>query len=81
MNVKFLREVEHRSRPMAVDSLDDAIRVLAKNIAANPGAPTAEELGRATHLAWVLGLDGFFADRHRLRELVSFMVPDQPAPN
>lgn len=77
MNTKFLTEVQHRTRELAVSTMDQATEVLLKEITRGPATGTTPEAW-ARHLAWVIGFDTLVDDRKRLAELTSFMLPDQP---
>lgn len=74
-NQKFVDEVFERSRPLAVDSMDAAAEVIAKQIAKGKSESTTDEAW-ARHLAWVIGFDALIDDRKRLRDLSSFMATD-----
>lgn len=73
MNRKFMSEVSERTRPLAVDSMEEATRVIAKAIATGKDMDTD---AFARHLAWLIGFDALIDDRKALHHAASFMVAD-----
>jgi hypothetical protein len=73
MNQAGIKAIHDLSRPLAVDSMDRAAEVIAKEIARGPSPSTTPE-SWARHIAWVIGFDALIEDREKVRAITQYQV-------
>lgn len=72
-NQRFIDEVYGLTRPLAINSMDEASETIAKALRERTnGQDDNDKFAR--HLAWIIGFDTLINDRKRLRDLSSFMT-------
>lgn len=70
---KAVNRIYHLSRPLAVNTMDDAARVLAKEIEKGMGRDQSPEEW-ARHLAWIIGFDALLDDRASVQRIVEVVA-------
>lgn len=75
LNARGIAFVHARTGRMAVNSTDDAEKVLVREIARGPAPGTTPEEW-ARNLAWIIGFDTLIGDRTAIRNVVELVVSD-----
>lgn len=70
---KGLAFLKDMATPLAVDSMNDAADIIAKELARGP-SPNITPEQWARHLAWVIGFDRLIADRKAIRRVVELLA-------
>lgn len=73
INQKGINRIYHLSRPLAVNTMDEAARVLGKEIEKGMGRDQSPEEW-ARHLAWVIGFDALVEDRALIHSTVEYIA-------
>lgn len=72
-NDEGVRYIHERTRPLAVNSMDDAETTIAKALARGPSGNTTPEQW-ARHLAWIIGFDALIDDRKAIQSVTKLLV-------
>lgn len=80
-NDEGVRYIHERTRPLAVDSIDEAAKQI--DVAIKKGldrrvpvnfSDADERLAYARHLAWIIGFDALIDDRKAINKITSLIV-------
>jgi len=72
-NEKGVAFIHERTRPLAVNSMEDAAAAIAFALAKGP-SPSITPEQWARHLAWIIGFDDLIDDRKALHAVTSLLI-------
>lgn len=82
LNSKGIKFIAERVRPLAVNNVEEAAKVLHEALekrrkAIEQGNSVPNDESFAAHLAWIIGFDTLTEDRTAIHQLVDKLVEDE----